>query len=63
MVEPPPSSDEASLAPGGVVASGPGGRSTLPAMRPATAIVIAVLLLVLMAAGAFQVYAILNPAT
>jgi hypothetical protein len=29
-------------------------------MRPATAIVIALLLLVLLAAGAFQVYVILN---
>jgi hypothetical protein len=31
-------------------------------MRPATAIVIAVLLLVLMVVGGFQVYAILNSA-
>jgi hypothetical protein len=29
-------------------------------MRPATAIVIAILLLVLMAAGAFQIYAFLD---
>lgn len=29
-------------------------------MRPATAVVIAILLLVLMVAGGFQIYAILN---